>query len=158
MLSFLFQVSFMEMYDLHKEFVDNVLPPESVYFLWFTCILPSYHCPSILWSLCLMFILFYLSLYGRVLQSIMLKYTYVIFFRDKLDGTLRGTLWLDVLRRSHGNVKYTIVNASSYELHKETAKKLIMTACWMLCWYALLSYRFHCFREKNGNLVLWTIL
>ena len=137
------------MYDLHKEFADNVLPIEWVYFLWF--ILPSYHCPSILWSLCLMFILFYLSLYGRVLQSIMLKYTYVIFFRDKLDGTLRGTLWLDVQRRSHGNVKYTIVNVSGYELHKGAAKMLIMTACWMLCWCMLLSVQISWFWLDLGE-------
>ena len=56
----------------------------------------------------------------------MLKYTYVIYFRDKLDGTLRGTLWVDIQKRSYVNVKYTIVNVSSYELHKGAAKMLIM--------------------------------
>ena len=147
----------MEIYSLYREFAENTLGPESVYAL-FNKLLPSspqnvltmigHSVPS-------------LSLSYRAVQNDMLKYKHVVLFRDKLDGSLRGTLWIGVDQRSLGDMKYNFIKASivasctggiklgsSSQLYMHSRKMFFLRHGWHGCMTGYLLQRSSMFYSK----------
>ena len=49
---------------------------------------------------------------NRAVTNGLQEYKHIILFRDKIDGSLRGTLLVNIERRSHESMKYTFIKAS----------------------------------------------
>lgn len=63
---------------------------------------------------------------NRAVQQKLLSHKHLVLFRDKGSGSLRGTLLVNVERRSTENVNYTLITASGNELAEDATKNFVL--------------------------------